>query len=346
MTEKQWQILRTVTAGEAVDSLPLGFIIDCPWLPGWAGISTLEYFTNERLWFEANRKAVETFPEVMFLPGFWAEYGMCTEPSAFGARCTWYPHEMPFAHKIINSPADIDRLPVPDPRTDGLCPFVLQRLQSCRADIEALGHAIRFAVARGPLNIASFLVGATEFMMGLYDDPERMQDLLDRITEFLCLWLNLQKDSFDSIDGMLILDDLVGFCGPQELETFALPALKRVYDSLDVSVKMFHNDANGRVCAPHLADLGINLFNFGFEHSIIEMRQWTQGRVALLGNIPPRDVLASGTPNQVRQCVQDTLSALDHTRGLVFSCGGGVPNKVSSANLRMFIETAQETKVC
>jgi len=25
----------------------------------------------------------------MFLPGFWSEYGMCTEPSAFGARCSF-----------------------------------------------------------------------------------------------------------------------------------------------------------------------------------------------------------------------------------------------------------------
>ena len=31
----------------------------------------------------------------MFLPGFWSEYGMCTEPSAFGAKCVWYENAFP-----------------------------------------------------------------------------------------------------------------------------------------------------------------------------------------------------------------------------------------------------------
>jgi hypothetical protein len=40
---------------------------------------------------------------------------------------------------------------------DGLLPFVLNRLKLAQPHIEAAGHKIRFAVARGPLNIASFL---------------------------------------------------------------------------------------------------------------------------------------------------------------------------------------------
>ena len=31
----------------------------------------------------------------MFLPGFWAEYGMCTEPSAFGAKLVWTEDDFP-----------------------------------------------------------------------------------------------------------------------------------------------------------------------------------------------------------------------------------------------------------
>ena len=83
MNNKQWQVLVDVISGKDVNFLPVGFIIDSPWLPGWRHISTLDYFTNDELWFETNKKAVQTFPEVLFLPGFWAEYGMCTEPSAF-----------------------------------------------------------------------------------------------------------------------------------------------------------------------------------------------------------------------------------------------------------------------
>jgi uroporphyrinogen decarboxylase len=249
---------------------------------------------------------------------------------------------MPFAHKILHTLDDIDRLEVPNPASDGLCPFVLRRLEVCRSQIEAHGHAIRFAVARGPLNVASFLMGTTEFLMGLYDDPQRMHQLLTKITDYLVAWLPLQKERIDSIDGMLILDDIVGFLGQQEFETFARPYLKRIFDCMDVSIKMFHNDANGRVSAPYLADLGINLFNFGFEHSLAEMRDLTQDKIALLGNIPPRDVLALGTPAQIREKVESMCTGLNHKKRLILSCGGGMPNGVSSVNIKAFVKAARE----
>ena len=35
------------------------------------------------------------FRDVWFLPGFWAEFGMCTEPSAFGGKCVWHENAFP-----------------------------------------------------------------------------------------------------------------------------------------------------------------------------------------------------------------------------------------------------------
>ena len=73
MTDKQWSELIDIVNGKSQDKIPVGFIIDCPWLPNWYGISILDYFTNDELWLKANLKAINTFPEVMFFPGFWSE---------------------------------------------------------------------------------------------------------------------------------------------------------------------------------------------------------------------------------------------------------------------------------
>lgn len=127
MTDKQWDILLRTMNGEQFDPLPIGFIIDSPWLPNWYGIKILDYFSNDDLWLQANLKAIEQFPDVSFLPGFWSEFGMCTEPSAFGVRCTFPQNEFPHAHKMINSADEIDSLIIPNPETDGLLPFVLNR---------------------------------------------------------------------------------------------------------------------------------------------------------------------------------------------------------------------------
>ena len=342
MTDKQWKALLDLIAGKRVSPLPVGFIIDSPWLPGWAGISTLDYFTSDDCWFEANKKAVQAFPDVMFLPGFWSEFGMCTEPSAFGAKCTFHRNELPFAGKILHQPDDIDRLTVPNPETDGLAPFVLNRLVLNRRRIEALGYKIRFAVARGPLNVASFLMGTTEFLMALRTDPEKVHKLLDIITDYTVRWLELQKKTIDTIDGVFILDDIVGFCGEPDFREFAAPSLKRIFDCLDVRVKFFHNDADGRGCAGHLTSLGVNLFNFSFLHPLEEMKAWTGNEVVLLGNIPPRDVMALGTVEELQRSVRQALAGVKDKGRLLLSCGGGMPDGVTTDKIEAFFKAAQE----
>ena len=151
MTDEQWILLLSVLEGKKHDPLPVGFIIDSPWLPGWYGASAIDYFTSDQVWMDANLKAVNTFPGVMFLPGFWAEYGMCTEPSGFGSKTIWAEEGLPHAEKIIKDMVDIKGINKPDVKSDGLLPFVIKRLQHCQDDIRKNGHEIRFAVAKSTL---------------------------------------------------------------------------------------------------------------------------------------------------------------------------------------------------
>jgi uroporphyrinogen decarboxylase len=264
---------------------------------------------------------------------------MCTEPSAFGVKCIWYENAFPSVEKSLYDYAEIGRLKKPDCRTDGLLPYVLKRLVRCRRVIEQAGHRIRFAVARGPLNIASYLLGHTEFLMGVKTNPDEIDRLLALVTEFLVDWIGLQADAFDSIDGILLLDDLVGFLRDDDFQRFALPYLKQIYDSRKVAVKFLHNDAHGLVTARHLATIGVNLFNFTFSHSLGDMRRHAGESVVLVGNIPPRDVLAQGTPDDVRRSVAESLASVDHHRRILLSAGGGVPPGVSAANLEALCES-------
>ena len=340
MTNEQWETLLAVAEGKQFDPLPVGFIIDSPWLPNWAGASVLDYYASEAVWLDANLKVVRQFPDVMFLPGFWSEWGMCTEPSAFGAKCVWHEDEFPFAARVLDGLEGVRSLQRPNPHTDGMPPFVLKRLQHCQAAIEEAGHAIRFAVARGPLNIAGFLMGIDDFAMGMRMNPDGVHTLLKTVTGFLVDWIQLQARTFRTIDGVLILDDIVGFCGEPDFKEFALPYLNEAFQAIDVTVRFFHNDAHGLVCAPYLPEIGVNVFNFGFQHSMAEMKELTKNSIALLGNIPPRDVLAQGTAEDVRNSVCELLDSLEDKSRIILSCGGGMPPNVPTENIEAFLRAA------
>ena len=342
MTDLQWNSLVVTINGNPQNGVSAGFIIDSPWLPNWYGITLLDYFSNDELWLKANLAAVETFPEVMFLPGFWSEYGMCTEPSAFGAKCIFWKDEFPFAAKTIAKPEDIDGMSVPNPETDGLLPFMLNRLVKAQPAIEAAGHRIRFSVSRGPLNIASFLMGATELMMAIIMEPDRIHRLMRIITDFLKQWHELQRQTFPSIDGIMMLDDIVGFVGEEDFMTFGFPYIKEIYDAAPSKVKFFHNDADFTVSVKHYPDMGVNLFNPGTQIGINEIKAATNNRLTVLGSIPPRDVLAAGTPEQVKQATLTQLNELNDTSRFVLSCAGGMPPGVTTENIRALLQASKE----
>lgn len=341
MTNAQWEELVKISKGETSHVSQVGFIIDSPWLPGWHGVSLLDYYTSDRIWFEANRKAIETFPEVMFLPGFWSEYGMCTEPSAFGAKMVWSESSLPHADRIMDDPVMLSKLTKPDVKTDGLLPFMLNRLRHSEADIRKMGHEIKFAISRGPLNIASFLSGTTELMLAISMNPEEILGGLNTITDFIIDWISAQVEAFPGIEGILVLDDIVGFLGDEDFKAFALPYLKKIFQAFDMPVKLFHNDAHGLVCAPYLDEIGVNIFNFSFEHSIAQMRELTGDSVVLLGNIPPRDVLANGSPEEVHESVVEMMESAGEATRVIWSCGGGMPPDVPTENIRTFISSTK-----
>ncbi|MBT3242277.1 MAG: uroporphyrinogen decarboxylase [Bacteroidetes bacterium] len=340
MTDTQWQTLLSVINGDKFKQYPTGFIIDSPWLPNWAGMSIMDYFSSEEMWFQAHLKAAKTFPETIFLPGFWSEFGMCTEPSAFGARCSFPENEFPHAHKIINNANEIDNLSLPDARKDGLLPFMLKRLEHNRAKMEKEGYRIRFSVSRGPLNIATYLMGTTEFLMLMMMDSKRCHTLIRIITDFLIQWHDLQKNRFPEIDGIMMLDDIVGFVSREQFEEFGLPYFKELYKR-ELSVKLLHNDAPSRESAPLLPEMGVNLFNMGIDVSIPELLDITDNKVAFLGNLPPRDVLAADTPELVYAKTRELIQSFEGKSRILLSCGGGMPPEVSSENIQAMINAAQ-----
>ncbi len=345
MRNSAWDDLIRLIDGEKLSYQPAGFIIDSPWIPGWYGISTVDYYSSDELWMRSNLKAASTFPELWFMPGFWSEYGMCTEPSAFGSRMVFWENNLPHADKVMSEAGEADSLPQPNVKTDGLLPFMISRLRNNQKAIIESGHQVRFAIARGPMNIASFLMGTTEFMTALALDPDNSHKLLKKITKFVCDWLKWQKECFPSIDGVLVLDDIMGFIGENEFREFAVPYFKEIFSVTGAKVRFLHNDADGLITAANLKEIGVNMFNFSFNHSMGEIRDLAGPEVVLVGNIPARDVLAAGTPAQVEDAVKKAFGEISSRERIIWSAGGGMPPEVRDENINAFIRAVRECSV-
>jgi uroporphyrinogen decarboxylase len=172
-------------------------------------------------------------------------------------------------------------------------------------------------------------------------DPEKAERLISKITTFLKEWLALQRETFPSIDGIFLLDDIIGFLGEAEFRMFGLRHFKELFGT-DASVRFLHNDASCKASAPFLPEMGVNLFNMGFDITLNELKALTGNRVTLVGNIPPRDVLASGTPEDVSRTTTELMNSLEESSRVILSCGGGMPPGVKSENIAAFVEAVRK----
>jgi uroporphyrinogen decarboxylase len=183
-------------------------------------------------------------------------------------------------------------------------------------------------------------MGSTEFLTTMMMDPDKVHTLMRTITTFLKNWLDLQRQTFQSIDGIFLLDDIIGFLGEDEFRTFGLPYFKELFDP-SVSIRFLHNDAPCSTSAPFLPEMNVNFFNMGFEVTLKDLKEMTNNKVTMLGNLPPRDVLAKGDAVEIKEKTSSMLAALQDKTRIVASCGGGMPPGVTSESIRLFLKTVQ-----
>ncbi len=343
MRNDQWHTLVRAVHGERLPQTPVALIVDTPWIPPFLGISTVDYISVSDVWFSANLAILKRFPEVIFLPGFWVEPGMASEPSGFGCRIEFSPNQPPSVHHIASDISEVGGLEQPNPRRDGLMPLVLAQYRHALPRIQDAGMDIRMVAARGPLAVASHLLGLTAFLTGLKTEPQMTHKLLRTTTQLAKDWLSAQAEALAHCDGIMVLDDVVGFLSRDDYLEFAHPYLRDIF-TLPAGVKVFHNDTDSPVCYELVGETGANVFNFTHLQSIASVRARVGDKMCLMGNVPPLEVLAKGDAEAVgshaRRCIEGNAG---HP-GFLLSAGGGMSAGTPAANVDALVAAARSTR--
>jgi uroporphyrinogen decarboxylase len=342
MRPEQWQRFKMAAKRSPSAATPVALIVDSPWIPGYIGVSHLDYYLDPELWFQANLRLVREFPDIILIPSWWVEYGMAIEPSAFGSRIHFWPDQPPAQSPMLRRLEDVETMPPVNPWTDGLMPLALHLYRRHRPRILDAGYTIPMVAARGPLCLAAFLRGVTEFMMDTVESPEAVHKLLAVTTRTVIDWLKAQAEAVgDTVEGILVLDDIVGFLSANAYREFAHPYLKQICDAFPADwVKVYHNDANVRPFLAELPDTGFDVLNWSHKIDVAQAWEKTGGRLCLMGNVPPLEIGVRGTPQMVREAAGKILAKHSGT-GLILSLGGGVSPGMPKQNILALVEAVR-----
>jgi MtaA/CmuA family methyltransferase len=343
MRPEQWAVFKKAARLERLERVPMALIVDSPWIPGYLGLRHMDYFLDPELWFQANRKIYDEFPQIIFVPSWWMEYGMAAEPSALGTKIKFWRDNTPSAYHTLRRVEDIEDFPEYEVEADAFMGMTLHRMRMQRQRILDLGEVLPLVTSRGPLCTAGFVRGTTEFMIDLVEKPEWAHRLIDLCTRLVIDWLKAQAKALgDGVEGIFLLDDIVGFINEDHYREFAHPYLKRICDAFPREwVRIYHNDADITACLDHLPDCGFNVLNWGKQTDIAEVKARVGDRMCLMGNVNPLEIGVRGTPEAVRDATRDVLDK-SGGEGIILSVGGGTSPGMPRQNILAMVEALEE----
>jgi uroporphyrinogen decarboxylase len=343
MLPQQWDIFKRAARLEKLDKAPMALIIDSPWIPGYLGLNHLDYYLDPELWFESNLKIMREFPEIIFVPSWWMEYGMAAEPSVLGAKVKFWQDNTPSEYHTLYRLEDIDKFPEYEVEADAFAALTLHRYGMHRDRILDHGYILPMVTSRGPLCTAGFVRSTTDFMIDLVENPEGAHKLIDLCTRVVIDWLKAQHRVMgDTVEGIFILDDIVGFINEEHYLEFAHPYLKRICDAFPNDwVKLYHNDASIEACLDHLPDAGFHMLNWGKQTDIRDVKRRVGDRMCLMGNVNPLEIGVRADPDEVREATLDVLEG-SGGEGIVLSVGGGVSPGMPRENIVAMLEALEE----
>lgn len=289
-----------------------------------------DYFSNPEAMLDYQCKKIERHLASIdddYIPMFMPWYGTGVVPSALGSQIVFNKGLDPAVHgRILIDPSDLHRLRLPDPCQDGQMPDVLRCIDHARTHSDL---PISVTDCQGPLNIALSLCGVEDFCLWMYDDPEKVHDIMDFCTEVLINWIKVQKkhagQELDSgawphsillpkgYGGVSIADDDAVVLSPDLYREFVVPYNSRIFKAFGGGTLHFCGNAEHQLDNFEQMDglTGINNFCMGNFKQLIKMQKKFKNKYTLMA--------CDFNPLHIESYYSELLNCLD-PEGLIVCC--------------------------
>ena len=264
---------------------------------------------------------------------------LSVEAEAFGSPIHYSGDEVPtVTAAIIHDEEEAEALRVPEVgegRT-GECVKGIREICGLITDRPVLAGII------GPYSLAGRLLDMTEIMVLCYEEPELVETVLKKTTEFLIKYARAFKEA--GADGIAIAEPAAGLLSPGLIAEFSTPYVKQIRDAVedDSFMILYHNCGNAVPLLDNIKEIGAAGYSFGNAIDIEEALKVMPGDSIVIGNIDPAGIIRNGTPEQIRE---ETLALMERCckyPNFVVASGCDIPPNTSLENIEEFFGAEDE----
>ena len=264
---------------------------------------------------------------------------LSVEAEAFGSPIHYSGDEVPtVTAAIIHDEEEAEALRVPEVgegRT-GECVKGIREICGLITDRPVLAGII------GPDSLAGRLLDMTEIMVLCYEEPELVETVLKKTTEFLIKYAKAFKEA--GADGIAIAEPAAGLLSPGLIAEFSTPYVKQIRDAVedDSFMILYHNCGNAVPLLDNIKEIGAAGYSFGNAIDIEDALKVMPADSIVIGNIDPAGIIRNGTPEQIRE---ETLALMERCckyPNFVVASGCDIPPNTSLENIEAFFGAVDE----
>ena len=329
--------------GEVTDHVPVWIMRQAGrYLPEYRAKRAMEEFfvvvRTPELATEVTLQPIERFP----LDAAIIFSDILVVPQAMGLECQMIKGRGPVFPEPLKKPEDLDRLVVPDVRSD--LKYVFDALTLTRRTLNGRAPLIGFCGA--PWTLMAYMIeggGSKSFADSktwLFRYPEASHRLLGAVTDVLIEYVIAQVDA--GAQFIQVFDSWAGLLSPAAFDEFAFPYLIRIAEALQearphVPKTVFAKGAH--YALEDLADSAYDVIGLDWTMDPKEARRRVDGKAALQGNMDPCMLFAA--PETIRAEVKKMIEAFGMD-GYIANLGHGMLPEHDPEHARVFIEAVHE----
>ncbi len=262
---------------------------------------------------------------------------LSVEAECFGSEIVFSESEVPTVKgSVITEMEEVEALKIPEVGTGRTGIYV----EAVAKATEVIVDRPVFAGMIGPYSLAGRLLDVTEIMYLCYDDPEMVEALLSKVTEFLISYGNAYKEA--GANGIMIAEPLAGMLSPSMEEEFSAPFVKKIVDALQDEnfLVIYHNCGDNTVqMIDSILTTGAGAYHFGNSINMEEMLKRVPSDVVVMGNVDPAGQFRNGTPESIRKETLEIMQTCCGYSNFVISSGCDIPPMAPWENIDAFFET-------
>lgn len=299
------------------------------------GRRVLDAVTDGRVHFEAIEALNEHFPQSA---GCTVIMDLTVEAEAFGASLHFADDEVPsVVGRLVSNLDEVKALEVPS--LDAA--RVPEYLRANRLAAERIDKPV-FAGCIGPYSLAGRLFDMTEIMMGIYTEPETVNLLLEKCTEFIRNYCMALREC--GVAGVIMAEPVAGLLPNEECMQYSSVYVKRIVEAVqdDSFAVILHNCGNTGHCTQAMVATGAKAYHFGNKIDMLDALRECPADVLVMGNLDPVGIFRNATPQQTASATRDLLNRAAGYPNFVISSGCDTPPQVPFENIEAFYKTVEE----